>query len=240
MEVIVLMNYMRYVVGADGFLAFGLFGRLLSKQDYPELASGCEGMEIADSIAGDGHKLLNVPYDCGFFFSRHLNTGTATFQNANASYLNSSPGAGPPVPSPLNIGLENSRRFRALPVYATLVAYGRKGYEDMLKRQIALARGIASYLLRHPGYELLPQVEANTEVALNRIYIIVLFRALDDGINQKLVKLINSTGKIYVSGTSWDGAPACRFAVANWRVNPERDLALIEEVLDEIVASSKK
>lgn len=196
-------------------------------------------MELADSITGDAHKLLNVPYDCGFFFSRHLEMGTATFQNANAAYLNSAPGAGPSIPSPLNIGIENSRRFRALPVYATLVAYGRKGYEDMLKRQVTLARGIAKYLLQHPDYELLPQTSGNSELAFDRVYIVVLFRAVDDAINQKLVQLINSTRNIYVSGTSWQGASACRFAVANWQVNPERDLALIKEVLNDIVAIGK-
>ncbi|KAF2239443.1 PLP-dependent transferase [Viridothelium virens] len=219
--------------------AFGFFGRLLSNEDYPELARACEGMELADSIAGDGHKLLNVPYDCGFFFSRHLDIGMATFQNANAPYLDSTPGMEPAVPSPLNIGIENSRRFRALPVYASLVAYGRKGYEDMLKRQIALARGIASYLLEHPKYELLAQTEGQSEATLDRIYIIVLFRATDDNINPELVKRINSTRKIYVSGTSWQGLPACRFAVANWQVNVDDDLALIKDVLDDVVVPEK-
>ena len=124
-------------------------------------------------------------------------------------------------------------------MYASLVAYGRKGYEDMLKRQIVLARGIAKYLLQHQDYKLLPQTEQNSETALDGVYIIVLFRARDDDINQSLVQRINSTRSIYVSGTSWLGSPACRFAIANWRVDPERDLALVQEVLDNVVAPRK-
>ncbi|KAI9666351.1 MAG: hypothetical protein M1821_004287 [Bathelium mastoideum] len=219
--------------------AFGLFGRILSKEEYPDLVQGCEGMELADSIAGDAHKLLNVPYDCGFFFSRHLDIATATFQNANASYLASSATVGPQVPSPLNIGIENSRRFRALPVYATLVAYGRQGYQDMLKRQIALARAIAKYLMEHQAYQLLPHVEQSPEAALSRIYMIVLFRAVDDSLNHELVKRIKATKRIYVSGTSWQGSAACRFAVANWHVDPARDLTVIKKVLDDVAASGK-
>ena len=237
MEVRTLIAEKSYSPLADFSLAFGLFGRLLSKEDYPNLAQGCEGMELADSIAGDAHKLLNVPYDCGFFLSRHLNVGIATFQNAKAAYLNSTAATGPVVPSPLNIGIENSRRFRALPVYATLIAYGRQGYADMLKRQVALARGVAEYLLQHPSYELLPRRVSNPEAALDRIYIVVLFRASDDNINQDLVRRINSTRKIYVSGTSWEGSPACRFAIANWQVYPEHDMLLIKEVLNNISKS---
>ncbi|KAL4921541.1 pyridoxal phosphate-dependent transferase, partial [Aspergillus aurantiobrunneus] len=52
--------------------AFGIFGRLLPESpEYSVVKKGCEGIELADSLAGDGHKMLNVPYDCGFFFCRH-------------------------------------------------------------------------------------------------------------------------------------------------------------------------
>ena len=32
------------------------------------------------------------------------------------------------IPSPLNCGIENSRRFRALPLYAGLLEQGKNGY----------------------------------------------------------------------------------------------------------------
>ena len=43
--------------------AMGLLARVLSKESHPDHAriiEGVEGLELADSIAGDGHKLLNV------------------------------------------------------------------------------------------------------------------------------------------------------------------------------------
>jgi glutamate/tyrosine decarboxylase-like PLP-dependent enzyme len=126
--------------------------------------------------------------------------------------------------------MENSRRFRALPVYATLTAYGREGYRDMMERQIQLARLIAQYIHDSPSYELLP--EGN---ALENVYIIVLFRAKDPKLNEELVHCINSMRKIYVSGTQWEGKPAARFAVASWQVRPQREIETIKGVLDEVV-----
>lgn len=219
-------------IHVDG--AFGLFGRVLSSPAYSSIIEACAGLELADSITGDGHKILNVPYDCGFFLSRHRSMAERVFQNPNAAYLASHNGPDS-IMSPLNIGLENSRRFRALPVYASLVAYGRAGYQDMLERQIQLSRGIAQHILESSEYELLPQKNASQEEILSGIFIIVLFRAKDEELNKQLVDKIKATRKIYVSGTSWEGQPACRFAVSNWMANVERDLPIIKQVLREIL-----
>lgn len=219
-------------IHVDG--AFGIFGRVLGDESgFDQIKKGGGGIELADSITGDGHKLLNVPYDCGFFFCRHPNLAGEVFQNPNAAYL-SSGGDSNSIPSPLNIGLENSRRFRALPVYATLLAYGRDGYRDMLERQIRLARSIVAWLFDHPSYDVLPAAISKQEL-LENTFIIVLFKAKDGSINKELGKRINATSKMFVSGTSWDGNPACRIAISNWRVDVERDLSLVKNVLETVV-----
>jgi len=174
-------------VHVDG--AFGLLGRILPSgstdnisdspstlghplpDSYSSIATGCGGMELADSITGDSHKLLNVPYDCGFFFSRDLAIATQVFQNAGAAYLGGSITDPDTITSPLHIGIENSRRFRAFPVYATLVAHGRYGIEKMLRRQIKLVRKIAEYIRSNFFYELLPH-----DGHIGEHYIVVLFR----------------------------------------------------------------
>ncbi|KAI8939314.1 hypothetical protein NX059_003104 [Plenodomus lindquistii] len=229
-------------IHVDG--AFGLFARMLSPStpttrpltNYDNLIAAVAGIELADSLTGDLHKVLNVPYDSGFFLSRHANLAARVFQNPNAAYLATS-SASDGIMSPLNIGLENSRRFRALPVYATLVAYGRDGYRSMLERQIASSRNIAMLMIGHPDFELLPVPPADMGAGdlIMGIFIIVLFRAKDPVLNSQLVDRIKATRKIYVSGTSWEGAPACRFAVSNWMVDVKRDTALIGEVLESVV-----
>ena len=174
--------------------AFGLFGRVLlnhtNVRDYESVVNGVKGVELADSITCDGHKLLNVPYDCGIFFTRHKQLSEQTCLNGNAAYLAT---AASNIQSPLNVGIENSRRFRALPVYATLSAYGREGYSDMLIRQTGLSRRIAAWLFDHDSYEILP-IGDDRETFLNKIFIIVLFKAKDDGLNENLVQKIKDSG----------------------------------------------
>ena len=218
-------------VHVDG--AFGIFGRILDdSEEFASVKQGCAGVELADSITGDGHKMLNVPYDCGFFLCRHPDEAGHVFQNANAAYLTGGGGASS-VPSPLNNGIENSRRFRALPAYTSLVAYGRVGYQAMLQRQIRLARMIAAWLFEHPEYNTLLEMGKKEEL-LDKTFVVVLFSAKSDGLNQNLAARINDTSKIFVSGTSWQGRPACRIAISNWRVDEERDFGIVVDVLDSV------
>ncbi|KAL4988582.1 pyridoxal phosphate-dependent transferase [Aspergillus falconensis] len=217
--------------------AFGVFGRILpDTPEYATVRKGCEGIELADSIAGDGHKMLNVPYDCGFFLTRHGDEAVDVFQNANAAYLIGGTSDGLSIPSPLNIGLENSRRFRALPVYASLLAYGRRGYRAIIEEQIRLARKITEWLYDHPRYNVLPGVDSKKEL-LDKTYMVVLFSAKDDELNRQLAAKIDKTRRIYVSGTSWQNRPACRIAISNWRAQADRDFSVVKEVLDEVAGN---
>jgi glutamate/tyrosine decarboxylase-like PLP-dependent enzyme len=216
--------------------AFGIFARSLpNTTEFASLISLTSGLELADSVTGDCHKLLNVPYDCGFFLTRSSDTLSSIFQNPNAAYLSSGPEAS--IPSPLNIGLENSRRFRALPVYAVLLAHGREGLGKVFAKQVRLARGVSEFLRASNDYELLPSNSLKDD-HFEDTHIIVIFRAKDERKNSELVNDINATRKMYVSGTQWEGKPACRIAVSTWKVEVERDLKLVTDVLKEVVGDS--
>lgn len=162
------------------------------------------------------------------FFTRSLQTLTAVCTNPNAAYLAAAAGA--TIPSPLNIGLENSRRFRALPAYAVLRSEGRQGLAEMLGRMVRLARSIAAFIRDSEYYDWLPDGGAD----LADTHIIVLFRAKDEALNETLVAKINETRDMFVSGTTWKGKKAVRLAVGSWRVNVERDTAVVEEILTSI------
>jgi glutamate/tyrosine decarboxylase-like PLP-dependent enzyme len=114
--------------------AFGLFARLA-----PATRDLAAGAERADSVAGDAHKWLNVPYDCGFAFVREPERLPRAL-NVGAPYL---PAPDDPHPNPGFMTPENSRRARALAVWATLRAYGRNGYREMVERHLELARHLA-------------------------------------------------------------------------------------------------
>jgi hypothetical protein len=131
------------------------------------------------------------------------------------------------------------------------MAYGRNGLAEMFTKQVRLARGISEFLNDSPNYTLLaqkPKLAAtpgeglvgypdNTPKAVrfSNTHIIVLFRAAEDEINTDLVKRINATRKMYVSGTKWDGKFACRIAVSTWKVDVERDLKLVTDVLEHAI-----
>ncbi len=195
------------------------------------------GIELADSIGGDAHKLLNVPYDCGFLFCRSgTGLSESVFQNANAPYLKSNSPSTDNIRSPLNIGLENSRRFRGLPVYTTLVAYGREGYKKMLMMQIRTCRAMARLLSDHHAFELLPSSLGSSEdINYQKIFIIVLFRAKNDKLNETLVKRINATTHVYCSETSWGGRPATRIAISNWQADGDSSAGWLRHVLTRVV-----
>ncbi len=115
--------------------AFGLFAAV-----SPRTRHLVEGVAKADSVIADGHKWLNVPYDCGFAFVRDPALSGPTFA-LNAAYL---PSPDDPHPSYFSKGPESSRRARSLAVWATLRAYGRAGYREIVERHLDLARHLAA------------------------------------------------------------------------------------------------
>ncbi|KAM5352411.1 hypothetical protein ACJ41O_005134 [Fusarium nematophilum] len=218
-------------IHVDG--AFGIFARALPDEgEYMTLHKRAEGLELADSITVDGHKLLNVPYDCGMFLTRSPLILQSVFTNPNAAYLSSNAqAAAAAIASPLNIGLENSRRFRALPAYAVLLSEGRPGIAGLLANMVALSRRVAGFLRDSEHYDLLP---GSDEAGLDEVFMIVLFRARDARLNDELVERINETRQMYVSGTSWKGGKAVRMAVSNWMVDVSRDFKVVTSILTHV------
>ena len=206
--------------------AFGLFARLT-----PAVRPLTEGVERADSVISDGHKWLNVPYDCGFAFVRQMDRLPRAL-NVGAAYLPSSEDSHP------NFGFiapENSRRARALAVWATLRAYGRDGYREMVERHLALAARLAAHV------DAAPELERLAEVPLN----IVCFRARPPGLdetelnelNQRLGDALRADGRVYAGTTTYAGKVALRPAIVNWRTT-ERDIDLFLEVVRGLLASA--
>lgn len=207
-------------VHVDG--AFGVFTRV-----SPRSSDLTAGIERADSVAADGHKWLNVPHDCGFVFVRDQELLTGVFGSRAAYYV----GGGEDKPNWALAVPESSRRVRAFDVWATLKAYGRKGYQEMVERHLDLARHLGARLEAAEGFELLAPVRSN----------VVCFRYAPEGtepekldeLNQQLGQALLEDGRVYAGTTTYKGMVALRPTIVNHRTT-EADIDLLVEVLIEL------
>jgi glutamate/tyrosine decarboxylase-like PLP-dependent enzyme len=205
--------------------AFGLFAAV-----SPATRELVAGIDRAHSVAVDGHKWLNVPYDCGaaFVHDAELHHGAFT---STAAYLGREE-----LDRPVfgNLAPEMSRRARALTVWATLSAYGRSGYRSMVERHVGLARRLAEQVDDEPDLERLADVPLN----------VVCFRYRPAGVaeeeldelNRRLGQAVLDDGRVYFGTTVYGGKAAFRPAIVNWRTRPE-DVDLIVPVALELGAS---
>jgi glutamate/tyrosine decarboxylase-like PLP-dependent enzyme len=179
------------------------------------------GWELADSITIDCHKWLNVPYESAVFFvkEKHNVLQIETFQNSNAPYL------GNPFENfdYLNFLPENSRRLKALPAWFSLVAYGRKGIQEMVENNIQLAQLFGKSLEKENAFELLAPVRLNT----------VCFTLRGDENQNKVqsfLNKLNESGKVFMTPTVYKGRKGIRAAFVNWRTT-EKDVAIVVELM---------
>ena len=201
--------------------AFGLFAAVT-----PRLRHLLAGIERADSVAADGHKWLNVPYDCGFGFVRDDRYLKAAF-TASASYIAPGGNWDPHTHVP-----EMSRRFRALAAWCALKADGREGYRQMVERCVDNAAAFASWVQATDGLELMNSAPLN----------IVCFRLRPDGLddaatdelNRQAVVRLQADGRVFVTGTVWDGKAAIRAAFDNWSTT-EADVGVLEEAVTWVI-----
>lgn len=197
--------------------AFGGFAALSEK-----FAHLLNGINHADSITIDAHKWLNVPYDAAMQFTRHKDLQLKVFQNS-AAYL------GDPNQSPdfFHYTPENSRRWRSLPSWFTLMAYGKEGHAEIVERNCALAKKLGDWISSSEKFKLLAPVKMN----------VVCFTLNRENISAASVKTfldkVRDDGKVFFTPTLYKGTPGIRAAFSNW-LTEEKDIAIITEVLNRI------
>lgn len=200
--------------------AFGGFASVSEK--FKHLVEGWEG---ADSITIDCHKWLNVPYESAFYLVKkeHLNLQIESFQNSNAPYL------GNPLENfnYLNVVPENSRRLRALPVWFSLLAYGREGFQDIVENSTLLALHFGNALIEDDNFEILAPIHLNN----------VCFTLKGDHNQEKISEFLttlNDRGKVFMTPTVYQNRKGIRASFVNWRTT-ENDVKIVIEELKETI-----
>lgn len=209
-------------VHIDG--AFGLW--VAASANYRHLLAA---VDAADSWATDGHKWLNVPYDCGYAFVADPEAHGGAMSH-RASYISYSSDARDQA----DWNPEWSRRARGFPSYAALRQLGIDGISAMIERCCAQARALVTAIGRLPGAELVWEPQINQGL--------VRFLDPDAGASQQdhdrrtdeMIAKINRAGEAFFSATTWRGRRAMRVSVCNWQTTAEdvtRTVASIAELL---------
>lgn len=131
---------------------------LFSREHRSRLA----GIEAADSMSIDFHKLLWQPIPCSVFLLRDARHFDAI--KMHADYLNPEAHEEENIPNLVTRSLLTSRRFDALKLWISFQSLGRVKLAAMIDRTIALAEYGATVLHRTPGFEVIAPPQLSTIV----------------------------------------------------------------------------
>jgi len=196
-------------VHVDG--AFGLWAA--ASRQYRHLL---EGVGMADSWAADGHKWLNVPFDCGYAFVRNAAAHRAVM-SYRAPYLTHAAH----VRDELDWNPEWSRRARGFPTYAALRQLGRAGLASLVENCCRHAHALVTRIGGLPGAEVL------REPTLNQGLVRFLDLKRDaaeedhDRRTEEVIAAMVASGEAFFGGTTWRGRRVMRVSVCSWRTCDE-------------------
>lgn len=199
-------------VHVDG--AFGLWAAA-----SPRHRGLLRGVEAACSWATDGHKWLNVPFDCGYAF-----VGDPPAHRAAMSYRATYLTHATDERDQLDWNPDWSRRARGFSTYAALRQLGRDGVADLVERSCRHARTLVRGLAELPGAEQLVEPILNQALIRFRDPCPGACEADHDRRTEQVIAGIIATGEAFFTAGTWRGRRVMRISVCNWRTT-ERDVA---------------
>ena len=187
-------------------------GSALLSRHHRHLVSG---LELADSIVWDAHKMLYVPGLCAFVFYRHAGHAKRTFDQ-EASYL-FDPTA--PELEDYNVGLrtiECTKRAAAFGLWGVWSLFGEGLFADLVDLSFSMGMVFFERLERADDFEPLHRPQCN----------IVVFRyrprqlngASDQGLGEfqlRLRRRLVEQGEYYIVSTTLEGMGALRVTIIN-------------------------
>lgn len=205
----------------------GAFGALAAWSD--ELRSLVAGIERADSLAFDLHKWGSQPYDVGCTLVRDPVVHRGAFA-IDPEYLSARPrGLAVGGATYSDLGVQLSRRFRALKVWMALKTHGVRGIARVVEQNVAQARHLAELVAGRDRLELAAPVSLN----------VVCFRYAPRGVsperlgplNEEILMRIQESGEAVPSSTTLDGRFVLRVAIVNHRSRREDFRRLVDAVV---------
>ncbi|MFP6581177.1 MAG: aminotransferase class V-fold PLP-dependent enzyme [Candidatus Hydrogenedentota bacterium] len=214
-------------VHIDG--AFGLW-----VNTSPSRRHFLKGVEQADSWATDGHKWLNLPYDCGYAFVAHPEAHHAAMAQ-KASYLTHKDD----VRDQMDWTPDFSRRGRGFATYAAIRQMGRNGITDLIDRCCDHAHTLVTRIGALDGAELIWEPTINQGLVRFPSPKSDATEADHTAHTEAVIAGILETGEALFSSTTWRGIQCMRVSVSNWRTNDsdvDRAVAATKRVLSNNLA----
>lgn len=215
-EIVPMVHAAQGWIHVDG--AFGLWARASDKHRHL-----LDGIEQVDSMATDGHKWLQTPYDCGFAIVRNeqahrraMDMQASYLTRENASHRH--PGAYVP---------ELSRRARGFAAWAMMRRLGRSGIAEMVEKDVRIAGILAAGMASIPGVTVLNQPELNQ--------FMVRFGAQGDELGGDRYTLatvdqIQRDAQAYMGSAQWRGRWVMRVSVCSIATTEEDAAITIDAV----------
>jgi glutamate/tyrosine decarboxylase-like PLP-dependent enzyme len=179
-----------------------------------------DGIEHADSLVIDPHKLLFAPFDCAALLYREPEVAARAHMQ-EAAYLDHINVA--EEWSPSHYAYHLTRRIRGLPFWFSLATHGTNAYRDAIELVLQLTRDSASEIRARGELELLLDPEIS----------VVVFRrkgwSADDYTDWSNRMLEDQTA--FALPTAWKGEKLMRFCF----VNPNTTIDDVRAVLDTMV-----
>ncbi|HWR84001.1 MAG TPA: aminotransferase class V-fold PLP-dependent enzyme [Candidatus Deferrimicrobium sp.] len=183
----------------------------------PEMRWMSDGVELADTFVFNPHKWMLTNFDCSAYFVKDKQALVRTFE-IMPEYLKTAEDK--QVNNYRDWGIALGRRFRALKLWFVIRSYGVEGLRKIIRNHISLSRELAERIRGNNDFELLAPVPLN----------LICFRyhpaGLDDpdtldGLNERLLNLINDTGQLFMTHTKLNDRFTLRMVIGQTRVTRE-------------------
>lgn len=175
----------------------------------PEFRYIHEGVELADSYCFNPHKWMFTNFDCTAFYVRRRRDLIDAL-SILPEYLRNEATASGAVIDYRDWHVQLGRRFRALKLWFVIRHYGVEGLRFHVRRHVALAQELVSWIRDDERFELAAPAPLN----------LVCFRHRGgDAVNEELLKRLNESGGLYLTHTKLDGRTTLRMSVGQARTD---------------------
>ncbi|HIE95813.1 MAG TPA: aminotransferase class V-fold PLP-dependent enzyme [Planctomycetes bacterium] len=188
------------------------------------------GIDSADSVVWDAHKMLFVPATCAAVLYRDRAHRFQTFQQ-DAPYLFDPSNPGMAEFDNGTRTVECTKRSTGFALWGIWALYGEEIFEQLVDRTFALGQYFHQRLTGSDDFEVLHTPECNI-VVFRYVPMSLRGESVDvlDGLQQEIRSRLVKAGDFYIVQTNLDGHVALRITVMN-PLTTEQDLvALLDEL----------